>query len=164
MATNIQSHTELKSYLEERLHAHYPAANNQEIAHAVEVAMGRWGYALHHENDQRGQQDQRSQNARQDQYSQQDQQGQQDQHARQNQQGQQDQHSQNDQRGQQNRDNNQHSAAHQSIASVRDAAISAAQNISDSSLRMAAVACAWASYAATYAQADQLNQQRAARN
>lgn len=149
MATNVQSqsHTELKSYLEERVHAHYPAASNQEVVHAVEVAMGRWGYTLDHS------------------YDQQTHQGQNEHH------DQQDQHAQSDQRGQQNReqlvrDNNQLSVVYASIAAVRDAAISAAQSLSESSLRMAAVACAWASYAATCAQAEQINQnqQRAARN
>jgi hypothetical protein len=149
MATNIhsQSPTELKSYLEECLHVHFPAASNQEVAHAVEVAMGRWGYVLDHSHDRHANQEPNEQNARRDQHGPNDQRGQQD-------------------REQLVRDNNQLSIVCASIASVRDAAISAAQSLSDSSLRMAAVACAWASYAATCAQAEQMNQsqQRAARN
>jgi hypothetical protein len=149
MATNIhsQSPTELKSYLEECLHVHFPAASNQEVAHAVEVAMGRWGYMLDHSHDRHAHQGPNEYNAHHDQ------------------------HVQNDQRGQQGReqlvhDNNQLAVVCASIAAIRDAAISAAQSLSESSLRMAAVACAWTSYAATCAQAEQMNQnqQWAARN
>lgn len=128
MATNIQSQsqTELKCYLEECLHMHCPTANNQEVAHAVDVALGRCGYMLDHSHDQRGQQ----------------------------------------KREQLMHDNNQFSVACASIASVRDAAIAAAQCISDSGMRMAAIACACASYAATCALAEQMkqNQQKAACN
>jgi hypothetical protein len=76
-----------------------------------------------------------------------------------------------DQRGQQDREQLMHndnplSVACASIASVRDAAIAAAQCLSESSLRMAAIACACASYAATCALAEQMNQnqQKAACN
>ena len=125
MATNVQSqsHAELKCYLEECLHACCPAASNQEVAHAVDVAMGSCGYMLDHTHDQQN-------------------------------------------REQLMHDTNQLSTAMMCIASVRDAAIAAAQCLSESSLRMVAIACAWASYAATCAQAQQMNQnqQRAARN
>jgi hypothetical protein len=120
MATNIQSqsHMELKCYLEECLHRHCPAASNQEVAHAVDVAMGCCGYMLDHSHDQRGQQnlEQLMPNS------------------------------------------NQLSVVCAAIASVRDAAIAAAQCLSESSLRMAAIACACASYAATCALAEQMNQ------
>ena len=58
MATDIQtqSQTELKCYLEECLHMHCPTASNQEVACAVDVAMGSCGYMLDHSQDQRGQQ------------------------------------------------------------------------------------------------------------
>jgi hypothetical protein len=128
MATNIQSqsHTELKCYLEDCLRAHFPAANNQEIMRAVEVAMGSCGYMLDRSHMQSGRQS----------------------------------------REQLMQDNNQFSVACTCLASVRDATISAAQSLSDSCLRMAAVACAWACYAATCALAEQMNQnqQRAACN
>ena len=128
MATNVQSqsHTELKCYLEDCLHAHFPAASNQEITHAVEVAMGGCGYMLDRTHIQSGQQNCE----------------------------------------QLMNDNSQFSVACACLASVRDAAISAAQSLSESSLRMAAVACAWACYAATCALAEQMdhNQQRAACN
>lgn len=128
MATNIQSQSqaELKCYLEECLHACCPAASNQEVAHAVEVAMGLCGYMLDHAHDQHGQQS----------------------------------------REQFMHDTNQLSTFMMCIASVRDATISAAQCLSESSLRMVAIACAWVSYAATCEQARQMNQnqQKAACN
>jgi hypothetical protein len=128
MTTNIQaqSQTELKCYLEECMHMYCPAASNQEIAHAVDVAMGCCGYMLDHSHDQRGQQD----------------------------------------REQLMRDNNPLLVACASIASVRDAAMAAAQCLSEPALRMAAMACACASYAATCALAEQMNQnqQKAACN
>jgi hypothetical protein len=128
MATNIesQSHTELKCYLEDCLHAHFPAASNQEVMHAVEVAMGGCGYMLDRSHMQGGQQS----------------------------------------RELLMHDNNQFSVACTYLASVRDVTISAAQSLSEPCLRMAAVACAWACYAATCALAEQMNQnqQRAACN
>ena len=126
MATSVQpqSQTELKCYLEECLHIYCPAASNQEIANAVNVAMGNSGYMLDHTYDQRGQQS----------------------------------------REQLMLDNNQLSVMCASIASVRDAAIAATQGIADASLRMAAIACACASYGATCALAEQINQQKATCN
>ena len=128
MATNIQSQsqTELKCYLEECLHAHCPAASNQEVACAVDAALGCCGYMLDHSHDQQGQQ----------------------------------------MREQLMRGDNQLSVACASLAAVRDTAIAAAQCLSEPSLRMAAIACACASYAATCALAEQMNQnqQRAACN
>lgn len=138
MATNIQSHAELKGYLEQRLRSQFATANQQEIDQAVEIAMGRRGYALdqlQHEHD--GQQ--RQQNNQQ--------------------QNQQRQQANGQQQGQQSHQSQQSLSSHESLqglqdhhehlAAVRDAAISAAQRISAQDVKMAAIASAWVGFAAT---------------
>ncbi len=62
-------------------------------------------------------------------------------------------------RHEQSRNGEQENGQQQALASVRDAAISAAQSVSDPAVRMAAIASAWLGYAATSAYQAQ-NQQR----
>ena len=187
MATNIQpqSHTELKGYLEACLQEHFPAASNQEIANAIDVAMGRHGYALQHsagqghqnwnggrQGQQGGRQDWNAQQGGRQDWNAQQGGDHQDWHAQQHQQSQQEwnaqQHQQewNAQHGHLAHDDGSLGAMIASIAAVRDAAISAAQHLSDSSIRMAAIASAWVSYAATCSWAEQWheNEQKASRN
>ncbi len=143
MATNIQSnsHTELRAYLEEHLHAQFPSANSQDILNAVEIATGRRGYVLHQE-----QQHDHQQNRDQQRSQQQD----------------------NLQRDNARRDNQQ---ASQGLVAVREAAISAAQAIPEHPVRIAAVASAWVAFAAANVAHEQnqnqnqnANQQRPGRN
>ncbi len=155
MATNIQSqsHTELKAFLEERLRAQFPSANGQEIANAVEVAMGRRGYVFQQQQRENGQREngQRENNQREN--------GQRENGQRNNQQ-------QDLLRRENGQGGYQQSASLSAIASVRDAAISAAQAISEPSVKMAAVAAAWTAFAATSVLDEQNKQseQKASRN
>ena len=176
MATNIQSQsqTELKAHLEERLRAQFPSSGRQEIVNAVEIALGHQGYILEHDNQQHRDNGQRDQQRDQQQGNQQrDQQSNNQQRNNQQQNNQQQNNQQHDQRdnarrdnGQQGQGNHQMHPSYAAVMAVRDAAISAANSISDQAVKMAAIAGAEAAMCATSVvlEQNQQNQQKASRN